>query len=293
MTERRALRRIHLLSTVWFIACIGYLLVAMLRQVGFRWWVIFSLSGPSALYIFLLVSLYLFALYRGIGEAQQIEVEHPLTTSSYYMALYVAVPVLGGLASTLAMMGVTKLDRFVLWVAVGTLYTTSAMWIAVDPAVGLIETLLPASRRHRAERLAQAEAQRRARQEKREHVLAEAFAREERQRQEWQQKLQAQAQRLAALLACPEAESFARAEQEAVDIGAQAWHLGGLVCMRQLHEMTIQTLREIGQKATDGGQDAASSSVIGLPSSGLRPPSSDYLSYWWDGIGDWRRPSLG
>ena len=43
----RALRRIHLLSTIWFIASIGYLLVLMLRQVGFQWWLIFSLSGPS------------------------------------------------------------------------------------------------------------------------------------------------------------------------------------------------------------------------------------------------------
>ncbi len=231
-------------------------------------------------------------MYRGIDETQRIEVEHPLTTSSYYMALYVAVPVLGGLASTLAMMGETKLDRFLLWVAVGTLYTTSAMWIAVDPAVGLIEMLLPASRRHRTERLAQAEAERRARQEKREHLLAEAFAREERQQQQWRERLQGQAQRLAALLAHLEAADLAQAEQEAVAIGAQAWRLGGLVCMRQLHEMTIQTLGKIGPRTPEGEHDTVSSSATGLASSGSRAPSSDYLSYWWDGIGDWRRPPL-
>ena len=96
MTARRALRRVHLLSTVWFIACIGYLLVAVLRDQGFQWWVIFSLSGPYALVAFLLVSLYLFVLYRGIGEAQQIEVEHPLTTTELLHGALRGDPAAGG-----------------------------------------------------------------------------------------------------------------------------------------------------------------------------------------------------
>jgi hypothetical protein len=292
MTARRTLRRVHLLSTVWFIACIGYILVWKLWEAGFKWWLIFSLSGPSALVVFLLISLYLFALYRGIDEAQQIEVEHPLTTSSYYMALYVSIPALGGLASTLGMVGETRANHFLLGVAGGTLYTTFAIWVAVDPAVGLLEMLLPASRKHRTERLAQAEAQRRARQEKREHLLAEAFAREERDRQQWQQKLQAQAQRLAVLLAC-DAGGFARAEQEAIDIGVQAWRLGGLSCMRQLHAMTIQAAQDRRQKTEDGQRMTEDDAVLRDPSSGIRPPSYNYLSYWWDGIGDWRNPSLG
>jgi hypothetical protein len=270
MTQRRALRRIHLLSTVWFIACIGYILVQVLRQVGVRWWLIFSLSGPSALVVFLLVSLYLFALYRGIGEAQKIEVEHPLTTTGYYMALYVAAPLLGGLAGILGMVGVTEPIRFLLGVALGTLGTTFVVWVGIDPVVGMLEMLLPASRKHRAERLAQAEAQRRARQEKRDHLLAEAIAREERDRQLWQQKLQLQAQRLAVLLTC-NADDFARAEREAVDIGAEAWRLGGLSCMRHLRTMAIQVHKKRGSSGTP----------------------ADYLSYWWDGIGDWRRPSWG
>lgn len=276
-----ALRRIHLLSTVWFIACIGFILVLMLREVGVRWWLIFSLSGPSALVVFLLVSVYLFALYRGLGEAQQIEAEHPLTTTSYYMALYVAAPLLGGLAGTLGMLGVTEPVRFLLGVALGTLGTTSVVWVVVDPAAGMLEMLLPASRQHRAARLAQAEAQRRARQEKGEHLLAEAFAREEREQQQWQQKLLPHAQRLAALLTC-ETTDFLHVEQEAVDIGAQAWSLGGLNCMRQLHHMTIQATRERKHGTANEGPQAA---PVGVP--------CDYLSYWWDGIGDWRKPSLG
>jgi hypothetical protein len=269
MTQRRTLRRIHLVSTLWFIACIGYILVLGLRQAGLRWWQI-SLSGPSlALVVFLLVSLYLFALYRGIGEAQKIEVEHPLTMTSYYMALYVAAPLLGGVAGILGMVGVTDPMRFFSGVALGTLGTTFVVWVGIDPVVGMLEMLLPASRTHRTERLAQAEALRRARQEKREHLLAEVMAREERDRQQWQQNLQSQAQRLAALLTC-NADEFARAEREAVDIGAEAWRLGGLSCMRQLRDMAIQ-----GRKDRSGS---------GTP--------TDYLSYWWDGIGDWRRPPL-
>jgi hypothetical protein len=274
---RIVLRRTHLLSTVWFIACMGYLLVSVLQRLGFQWWLIFSLSGLSAPVVLFLGSLYLFALYRGIGEAQQIEIEHPLTTTSYYMALYVAAPLLGGLAGTLGSVGVvTEPGGFLLGVVLGTLAVTIAIWVVVDPILGSLEMLLPASRRHRTQRLAQAEAQRRARQEKREHLLAEAFAREERDRQQWQQRLQGQAQRLAVLLTC-DAQDFARAEREAVDIGAQAWRLGGLSCMRQLHDMTME--------AAQGGHKTT-------PSFALPSPSSDYLSFWWDGIGDWRKPSL-
>jgi hypothetical protein len=330
--HNRALRRIHLLSTVWFIGCIGYILVLKLREVGFQWWQIFSLAGSSALVVFLLVSLYLFAVYRGLGEAQHIEIEHPLTTSSYYMTLYVAAPLLGGLAGILAgilagtldKVGVTEAARFLQGVALGSLGTTFVIWVVVDPVAGVLEMVLPASRRHRTERLALAEAQRRARQEKREHLLAEAYVREERERQQWQEKLQSQAERLAALLAC-DAESFARAEQEAVDLGAQAWRLGGLSCMRQLHDMTIQAVRDRRQKTEDGRRMTEDSAVLGSTAprlrggdpalargqappaqagvrrtkagiAAVRPPSSeppDYLSYWWDGIGGWRKPPLG
>ncbi|MBM4028916.1 MAG: hypothetical protein FJ280_26500 [Planctomycetes bacterium] len=286
--HNRALRRIHLLSTVWFIACIGYILVLVLRQVGFQWWLIFSLSGPSALVVLVLISLYLFALYRGMGETQQIEAEHPLTTNSYYMALYVAAPMLGGLAGTLGMVGVTEPTRFLLGIALGTLGTTFAVWIVIDPIAGLLEMFLPASRQHRSARLAQVEAQRRARQEKREHLLAEAFAREERERRHWQQKLQSQAQRLAALLAC-DAANLAQAEQEAVDIGAEAWRLGGLSCMRQLHEMTIAAAQ--GRDPGAGSRGTQVPAQTGPAVSRSRDRSADYLSYWWDGVGDWHRPS--
>jgi len=286
MAAKQMLRRIHLLSTIWFIACISYVLVLVLRQVGFRWWIIFSITGPSALVILLLVSLYLFALYRGIGRTQLIELEHPLTTTGQYMAFYVSAPLLGGLAGIPGMAGTADAARFLLGVALGSLGTTFAVWIVIDPALGVLEMLLPTSRKHRAERLAEAEAQRRARQERREHLLAEAFTREERDRLQWQQKLQTHAERLAVLLGC-EARDFARAEQEAVDIGAQAWRLGGIGCMRQLRDMTL----EVHQK--NPAPAARQEHVAGTTPAGSKEAPDDYLSYWWDGIGDWRRPSLG
>jgi hypothetical protein len=267
MNARRVLKWTHLASTVWFMMCVGYIVVVALHQAGFGGWLIFSLSGHSVLVILLLISLYLFALFRGVGGSQFIAMEHPLTSTQYYMGFYVAAPALGGLASILGMFGVQDLNRFLLGTAMGTLGTTFCVWVIVDPIAGLIEMLLPASRRHRAERLARAEAQRRARHEKRERLLAEAFARGEQERQRWQTKLQRHAERLAVLLET-DASNVEHAEKEALDIGAIAWQLGGVSCMQQLRDMTIGLCHN---------QRGESRTI-------------DYLSYWWDGIGDWRRP---
>ena len=98
--------------------------------------------------------------------------------------------------------------------------------------------------------------------------MADAVAREEQERERWRQILQPEAQRLAALLA--DNALSEHAEQEAVDIGAHAWHLGGLSCMRQLREMAMAITEQEAGPAR----------------------ATDYIAYWWDGIGDWRRPSL-
>ena len=269
MTARRALKLTHVVSTTWFVLCVVYVLILALHQAGFHWWVIFSLSGHSLLVVFMLVSLYLFALFRGVRGAQQIEVEHPLTVTPAYMGFYVAAPLIGGLAGLLGMAGTRNLMQFVLGVAMGTLGTTFAIWVMVDPIAGLVEMLLPASRKHRAERLAKAEAERRERHERRERLLAEAFAREEQERHRWQQRLQPQAERLAALLAV-DADGFVTAEREAVDIGAQAWRLGGINCMREVRDMAVA----LGKERQGDAE------------------TTDYISYWWDGIGEWRKPSL-
>ncbi len=152
MTAKRLLKRIHLVATVWFVLCVAYLLATALRQVGFRWWLVFSLSGYSTAVIFLLVSLYLFAFFRGAGRDRYIEIEHPLTSADCYLGFYVSAPLLGGLAAILATADAPETGRFLFSVALGTLGTTFLVWIVLDPLVGMAETLLPASRRHRAER---------------------------------------------------------------------------------------------------------------------------------------------
>jgi hypothetical protein len=267
MTARRSLKLTHVVSTIWFVVCVGYILVLALHQVGFKWWLIFSLSGHSAIVVSVLISVYLFALVRDMSGTQQIQVEHPFTSTHYYMGFYVAAPLLGGLAGVFGMIGASDLSRYALGVALGTLGTTFCIWVVLDPMTALIEMLLPTSRRHRTERLAQAEVERKARQEKREKLLANAVAREQQERERWRQLLQPEAQRLAALLGND--APGRHAEQEAVDIGANAWHLGGLNCMRQLRDMALAI----------------------TPESAAPAKGTDYISYWWDGIGDWRRPS--
>lgn len=271
MSRRNTMKVVHFASTAWFMLCVGYILVLALRQAGVRWWVIFSLSGHSVLIVFLLISLYLFAIFRGVGKTQKTEVEHPLTGTSYYMVFYIVAPFLGGLGGCLGMVGENRISQFLLGIALGTLGTTFLVWVIVDPLAGLLEMLLPpASRKHRVERLAQAKAQRAKRRKDRERLLAEVLAKEEWSRCRLEEVLKPQAERLAGLLAT-ERIDFKQAEREAVDIGVHAWQIGGLSCMRQLRDMAMDLCKKKYKDLM----------IV------------DYVSSWWDGIGSWRNPSLG
>ena len=270
MTRRRTLKTIHLAGTAWFILCVGYILVFALRQAGVHWWIIFSVSGHSTLLVLLMVSLYSFALFRGVGRSQTIEAEHPLTSTNYYIVFYIVAPILGGLAGCVGMIGAYTMKQFLLGVALGTLGTTFLVWVIVDPVTALLEMLLPAaSRKHRAKRLAQAKTKREKRQKDREHLIAEVLANEELDRRRWREALKPQAEKLAGLLTTNSID-FVQAEREAADIGVKAWQIGGLVCMRQLRDMAIDLCRQKNGNKT----------VV------------DYISSWWDGIGSWRIPSL-
>jgi hypothetical protein len=266
LSRYRTLRSIHLASMAWFILCIIYILVLTLRQAGVRWWIIFSLSGHSILIIFLLISLYIFAILRGVSSAQAIEPEHPLTRTNYYKGFYVTAPFLGGLAGCIGMIGVDRITQFAMGIALGTFGTTFLVWVILDPVTGLLETLLsPVSRKHRSVRIAQTKVEREKKQKDRERLLAEVLAKEESDRRRWQQVLRPQAEKLAELLTAEEAD-FEQAEREAVDIGLKAWQMGGLSCMQQLRDMAIAISTE-----RDQNKEIA-----------------DYISFWWDGIGAWR-----
>jgi hypothetical protein len=270
MKKKDIFKLTHFASTAWFMLCIGYILVLALRQAGFQWWVIFSLSGYSALLVLLLVSLYLFAVFRGIDRSQKIEIEHPLTSTAYYTLFYDTSPFLGGLAGCLGMIGTSKISELTSGIALGTLATTFLVWIVVDPATGFLENLLPASRRHRIQRLSQIKALRQQQQQEQNAMLEKALAIEEQNKQKWQQALQPYSKRLVGLLAGNQVDPE-EAENEVVSIGANAWQIGGLNCMRQLYSMTIEQCKKNYQNQM----------------------AVDYLSSWWDGIGTWRNPSLG
>lgn len=271
MFRRGTLRSIHLAGTVWFMLCFGYVLVLTLHQAGVRWWVVFSLSGQGALIVFILISLYLFAIFRGVSSSQKLQLEHPLTSTSYYTGFYVTAPFLGGLAGCLGMIGVcTGVQQFLLGVALGTLGATFLVWVIVDPAAGVLEVVLsPASRIHRAQRLAQVKAARENRQKEQERLLAEILDKDHLEKERWAELLEPEAQRLAELLTADTID-FERAERQAADIGVNAWRTGGVGCMRQLREMAIQICSQRGHGRA----------------------SVDYISVWWDGIGNWRNPSL-
>jgi len=268
MSGRKTLTSFHFTSTVWFTICVGYIFVVALRQAGVNWWIVFSLSGHGALILLLLISLYLFAIFRGISSSQKEQTEHPLTSTDYYRAFYVITPLLGGLAGCLGMIGISTVGQFISGIALGTLGTTFLVWVIVDPLAGLLEMLLlPASRAHRSERLARAKTLRQKRQRNRERLLADVLVKTELERRHWRELLKPQAEKLAGLLTVDEID-FKQIEPEAVGIGVKAWQLGGLSCMRELRDMAIALAKQRNK------------SVV------------DYVGVWWDGIGSWRESSF-
>jgi len=243
MSSQRMLKLVHFSSTSWFVASTGFLLTLALRQAGAGWWLIFSLSGYSAVLIFLLISLYLFAIFRGV--VQPSKHEHPLTTSIYYMTFYDIIPFLGAFAGLLSTAGGADTAQQLATISIGTLATTFFVWIVLDPAIGSVEMMLPASREHHRRRHA--------------HI----------QQQQLLQILPPMARKLAELLG-EYATKGGDIEPEVVQIGARAWRLGGIICMRQLHELATEAHKEQLQ--------------------GRR--FIDHIAFWWDGIGGWQAPLL-
>jgi len=270
MDRRNILKVIHFAGTVWFMLCTGFVFIMAMWEAGFNWLVIFSLSGYLAFLITLLVSIYLFALFRSAGKGPNMEKEHPFTSTSYYLSFYVSAPLLGILAGVAAVIGEVKIIPFFTSVALGTQVVTFLTWVIVDPVVSMLETLAPASREHRLYRLA-AEKQRREEQHlEQEALLGRIFAQQEHDRRRWVETLVADAAKLAELLKVRTA-NFERAEHEAIGIGVRAWQTGGIDCMRQLRDTAIRMHKENYRDFV----------------------FTDYISAWWDGIGSWRTAATG
>ena len=243
----------------------AFLLVVGLLGAGKSWWFIISLSPFSILIAFLLISLYLFAFFRGVARSQKTEAEHPLTTSACYLFFYDVSPFLGILAGWFCVTGTCRGPQYFPLVTAGSFWITFLVWIVVDPVIGFLEMLLPLSRKHRRQRLVDVKAFRQEQCLVRQRFLAEVEAERDRQQNRWNRKLEPYADRLAELLS-DRGATDSDAERSSVDIGVKAWRMGGIDCMRQLYSMTKETC---GQKFRD-------------------MKAADFLSIWWDGIGSWR-----
>ena len=265
MNAQRLLKRIHILGTVWFLVCAAALLVVSLRQVGVNWWLIFSISGYGVVLFAFFLALYLFALFRGVVRAQCIE-EHPLSTSPAYLFFYDAAPFLGAVAGLLGSYGISEPAAIIRIVAEGTLAMTFLTWVLLDSVIGLVEAILPESRRHRARRLAEARAEKQRIQRENVALLESLEQRELNLRRAWEQTFRDSVEELAELY-CEPGGRLRQIQAKTAEIGAKAWHLGQIACMRFVHQM-------IRDRMCDRAQNGC----------------VDYAALWWDGIGTWRRP---
>jgi hypothetical protein len=256
---------IHLAGTIWFIVCAAYALGIALLQAGVKWWILFSLSIHGILIALLLISLYLFAIFRGISSSQKLQDEHPLTKTEQYAFFYSSAPFLGALAGLLGMVDAENINQYISGITLGTLITTFLVWVIVDPALGLLEMLLPESHKHYIQRQQQAKIVKEKKKKESKHLLAEVSAKETSTYKHWHEMLKPQAERLASLLMDDIADPK-EAGRKAAGIGVNAWQIGGLGCMRELRDMALDLCR----------QNNKNKEVV------------DYISFWWDGIGDWR-----
>ena len=261
---QHTIRILHLVGTIWFVAALVLLTVIILYQAGFQWWLIFSLSGHSLVFILFLVSFYVFALFRGIGSTMQNMAEHPLTSTHYYMTFYTSAPLIGGLAGFISLNGPSNLMDAIQPIIMGTLITTCLVWVFIDPLFGILEVLLPPGRHYRIKRIKSQKIIRQERHQRRQQLLEQVQLKEKDNHERWQRELQEYAQELTCLLRVSP-DHYEPARQRAVEIGSIVWRYGSITCMRFLHRM-----------------------VFNMPENAEQV---DYITAWWDGIGTWRNPS--
>ena len=265
MKRKKILKLLHLLSTLWFILMVAFIVIKELLDVGTSWWFIVSLSGYSALLVFILTSFYLFALYRNVAGNQKNITEHPFTTSYYYYSFYDSVPFIGAFGGLIAAAGNIDFPQSLMFVALGTFWSTFVVWIIFDPFAGLAEMALPQSRKNRKLRIKLAKQQKHKRisdQKKllqsiqRDHIGETAL---------WEKLFKDDIDSLCAMIGKFESQGFYK-DPIAVDIGLKAWRTGNLDCMNWLNDSAVKTYQKIYDK----------------------PFLKSAISVLWDGIGNWR-----
>lgn len=255
---------VHLFSTSWLIGAFFYVLFSALRYRGVNWWVIFSLSGYWLLLAALTVSVYLFAVYNSLVRNKEIEKEHPLTRTFYYMLLYDATPLVGALAAMCAITPADSVEQIVSILSIGTFAVTFLFWIIIDPALNLIELLLPDSRKlrnQRIERTRENKITHKINQQKMLQALSEA---EQQQKEYWKAKLIPLAEDLNSLFGTDLGRD---SQRKIIDIGLKAWQIGGIGGMIELLRIAKNSNGQI--------------EMWGV--------YEKHLSAMWDGIGEWKQ----
>ena len=267
--SKQGIKHLHLVGTVWFVLCVGFVLANELRKAEVSWWVLLSLSGPSAVIMFVLVSLYLFALFRGGRPTPDQTEEHPLTTSEYYLLLYISAPLLGGFGGALhAALYKQTANDFLVSVTLATFGVTFIYWVILDPILASMETFKPQGRVHRQRRLEKQRAHRLEKQANRDALLEVLILKERENEAVWTETLTTYVPELCDLLDITQSE-VRDAEMRAAEIAVEAWRLGGLACMQFLHKKALSAYQEKHPNH----------------------PVADYITHWWDGIGMWRSPN--
>lgn len=269
MVSNRFLKFIHIASTSWFITCSVFLIVIAMRQAGLQWWVIFSLSGHSGVLILFLTLVYCFAIFKGVSRSQKIELEHPLTCSRCYLTFYDISPFLGGIAGLTAFTLTHSTFELLISVASGSLCSTFLVWILIDPAISMIEMLTPASKSSHKLRIAETKELQKRIHEDNERLMEELLEMESINQKQREIELRPAATTLAELLADHNV-GCGNIEAQVVEMGALAWRIGGVACMRQLYKMAETAYKEKYHETT----------------------TINHIAIWWDGIGTWQKPVL-
>ncbi|OHB61310.1 MAG: hypothetical protein A2Y12_16155 [Planctomycetes bacterium GWF2_42_9] len=262
---RRAFKIIHILNLGIFVLSSAYIFIYALHKAGKSWLFIASLSGSSTVVIIFLVSFYLFAVYRGFSSSQNARNEHPLTASMPYVLFYNISSFYGIFIVWFISLKHYETADYFLRMSVGIITSTFFMWIIIDPIVGLFEMLLPSSRVQRRARIILAQENRKKEYNNRQNVLAEISRAGSYDRLKWQQMLESEANELACLISESRSDDK-NVETKVIEIGVKAFRIGGVDCMRHLYFMTKQICERKMQLV----------------------PNLDYISIWWDGIGNWR-----
>ncbi len=264
MNNDRQLRKLHTAVTAQFTASAALIIFWSLYEAHLDWWAVFSISAHGIVIVFLGVLIYGFAVFRGaVGE--RIEAEHPLSGSVYYRFFYVLVPILGGIAvGSDYLLGAGPLEA-VRGIALGTVLSAYVVWLFVDPALGMIESALPESRRLRAERLAAQRAKREALRTTKKRLLDEIRAKHREVLDGLRELIEERERELAELLAATDSNPAEGANRGAL-VALEIWQAGGMASLRELYTGVVERF--------EGDRRRWYAAV---------------LDYWWDGVGDWKR----